>query len=372
MDKNIFFSYGHDENKEFVFKVADILEEKGFKVFLDNKQLKAGKDWEAKLEAGIRSNDKMVFFITPHSARRPDGYCLNEISMALHLEKDIIPVMLDYDVPPLSIIRLQFLDMQPFKDESKIEQFASQLIQVLNGEKELDSDGIYSTMYKKLIPEDFTQDFKAHQKIVGRKWVIEKVDNWIAEHPKSKVLWITAEAGYGKSAISAYLASTHPDVIGVNFCSYNHPNKNNPLNVIKTLAYHFQSQIEGYADEIVNIKIDDQNAFQLFEQLIANPLSRIKNEGKKFIFIIDGLDETLENKELIKLIGDRRFQLGLPQKVKIIITSRPEPKLNQTLSGLKPLKLDAKPEKNVDDCKELINSKLEELQQCSEVEKYGY
>jgi hypothetical protein len=368
MSKKIFFSYGHDENKEFVFKVARILERHGFEVFLDNNQLKAGKDWEYKLEQGIQSHDKMVFFITPHSARRPKGYCLNEISMAIHLDKDIIPVMLDYYVPPLSIIRLQFLDMQPFKDETKIEKFVNQLIQVLNGNRELDFEGNYSIMYKKLLPEDFTQDFNAHQKIIGRKWVRKKIDNWIKKHKKSKVLWITAEAGYGKSALSTYLALSHPDVVGIHFCSYNYPNKNNPINVIKTLAYHFQSQIEGYSDEIINVDVDNKNVFELYEQLIANPLLKVKNKGKKFIIVIDALDEVPKNSELLELIGSKEFQLGLPEYVKIIITSRPDPQLKQTLSNLNPIVFDVRQENNLKDCKKFIKRKLKNLKYCKYAE----
>ena len=36
----------------------------------------------------------VVFLMTPHSARRPDGYCLNELAFALSRRIPIVPVML--------------------------------------------------------------------------------------------------------------------------------------------------------------------------------------------------------------------------------------------------------------------------------------
>jgi hypothetical protein len=54
----------------------------------------------------------VVLTMTPHSVRRPDGYCLNELAKALERQKTIIPVLLT-DVPggaPTSICRIQYLD----------------------------------------------------------------------------------------------------------------------------------------------------------------------------------------------------------------------------------------------------------------------
>ena len=44
MAKEIFFSYGHDEYKEFVLKVKDYLEKEGFEIFIDNDKLRVGDD----------------------------------------------------------------------------------------------------------------------------------------------------------------------------------------------------------------------------------------------------------------------------------------------------------------------------------------
>ena len=77
--KNIFFSYGHDNYKDFILKIKDYLINNEFNVFVDSDKLRAGNDWEHQLEIAIGDHSKFLFFITPYSARRPNGYCLNEI-----------------------------------------------------------------------------------------------------------------------------------------------------------------------------------------------------------------------------------------------------------------------------------------------------
>jgi len=369
MAKDIFFSYGHDEYKEFVLKVKDYLEKEGFDVFVDSDKLHSGDDWEYKLEQGIVEREKVIFFITPHAARRPDGYCLNEIAMALAHGKKIYPVMVRNHILPLSLIRKQFLDMQSCvldNSEDKNSIFVEnmkRLVEALNNNDEFEHGDIQSKVIKELEPIDFQLDYAMHGRIIGREWIMNKVDDWLDTHTKSKVLWIIADAGYGKSAISAYL-SRHPKVMNVHFCSYNNPQKNKPENVIKSLAYSLQNQqIDGYLEEIQYVNTKDMKAFELFEELISNPLSKVRAKGSTYILVIDGLDETLtdEKRELVTLLGSEEFQYGLPDFVKIIITSRPDPKLRQALSRLNPLELNTKQIENKEDCQEYIKTRLNEL-----------
>jgi tetratricopeptide (TPR) repeat protein len=369
MAKDIFFSYGHDEYKEFVLKVKDYLENEGFDVFVDSDKLRSGDDWEYKLEQEIIDYDKVLFFITPHAARRPDGYCLNEIAMALAHNKKVFPIMIKNHILPLSLIRKQFLDMQSCvldkhnSDDSIFKENMKSLVEAIKSNDDFEHGDIQAKVIKKLEPIDFQINYAMHGHIVGREWIMDKVNDWLENNKKSKVLWIIADAGYGKSAISAYLAR-HPKVMNVHFCDYKGGVKNKPENVIKTLAYSIQQQqINGYLEEIEHVTIDGKKAFELFEELITNPLSRLKSKEAQYIFVIDGLDETLtdENRELVNLLGSEEFQWGLPDFIKIIITSRPDPRLRQALSRLNPLVLDTKQTENREDCKKYIKLRLSEF-----------
>ncbi len=61
MERDIFFSYGHDECRECVKKIKKIVEKEGFKVFLDEEILREGEDWEYKLEKAIEKSDFIYF-----------------------------------------------------------------------------------------------------------------------------------------------------------------------------------------------------------------------------------------------------------------------------------------------------------------------
>ena len=97
---NIFLSYGRDQHIEFAEKVKNDLISRGHNVWFDKDRLKEGADWENYIEDGLRmvsanpSIGRFIYIITPHSARKPDGFCLNEISSVVMHNVNIIPVML--------------------------------------------------------------------------------------------------------------------------------------------------------------------------------------------------------------------------------------------------------------------------------------
>ena len=356
---SLFFSYGHDNYEEKVKQIKSKLEDEGFKIYFDRDNLQVGTDWEESLENAIKEYEKFIFFITQYSARRPDGFCLNEIAKANEYKKEIIPILLENESLPLSINRLQYID---FQNNNNLDLQIKYLIDVLIGNKNLDTQGMHAKLLASLNPINFTQDFNRHKNLIGREWVVSKVNQWLSENPHTQILWITAEAGYGKSALSVYLANNHPDVIGVHFCSFNAIEKNDPINVIKTMAYNFQSQIDGYREKIEHIDIKDKSLDILVDELILNPLEQITDINKNYLFIIDAIDEAKDkngNNVLADLVCDKLYML--PAHIKIIITSRPEPHLKQTLSQLNPLEFRVDEQLNNNDCQKFINNKLSKI-----------
>lgn len=95
-------------------KIKRDLEEEGFDVWIDKEHIRGTADWENAIEAGINSSDWVVLLMTEHSVRRPDGVCLDEISYARFLGKNIAPIMIQDVKPPLCIARIQWIDMKNF------------------------------------------------------------------------------------------------------------------------------------------------------------------------------------------------------------------------------------------------------------------
>ena len=112
MGLRVFLSYGHDEYAPTAHRIRTFLEEQGHEVWFDRDRLTPGRDWEAVIEQGLDwaaagPGGRVVLVMTPHSVRRPDGFCLNEIARALERRLPIVPVMLVWVQPPLSISRIQ-------------------------------------------------------------------------------------------------------------------------------------------------------------------------------------------------------------------------------------------------------------------------
>ena len=86
----IFISYGHDEFAVLAEKTEKRPRKAGASglVWFDIDRLKPGGDWERYIEEGLEwaarepETGRIILLMTPHSTRRPDGYCLNEIARA--------------------------------------------------------------------------------------------------------------------------------------------------------------------------------------------------------------------------------------------------------------------------------------------------
>src|SRR6185369_5006299 len=94
------------------------LEKRDHQVWFDLERLRVGVDWEAYIEEGLEwvseipNEGLFLLLMTPHSVRRPDGFSHNELNRAISRQIPVIPVMVSWCEPPLSICRIQYLDMQ--------------------------------------------------------------------------------------------------------------------------------------------------------------------------------------------------------------------------------------------------------------------
>lgn len=376
----IFFSYGRDHYKNFVEKIKnDLVTKYNLNIWIDAVELKTADPigWERSIEEGIEQCDKVIFFLTPHSTRRPDGYCEKEIRYTNIFKKPIIPVMIEKTTPFISICTIQYADIQnvannfdpnnlEFTNKNFEEQYYEKLeeiYKVLHNELTFKSSDDEIKLLDYIMPIDFTQDISKHLKnFIGREWLYKKVDEILVDN-ENRVLWITAEAGFGKTAFSTYLQHQHENAIGIYYCKYDSPNRKNPKNVLTTLIYQISTQVPEYKEILNNKQFENRfkdlkdskyDTNDILDQFLIQPLNKI-NINKKHFFIIDALDEFQENdkNQLADLIP--KFD-DLPSWLKIVVTSRPEPYLKRKLSMLKTIELDVHSEQNLDDLRIYIKS----------------
>ena len=140
----IFISYGHDEHENLIIKIAEDLRKDNIEVWIDYDCLYGSSQWEQKIETGIQASNWVIVFMTNYSMRRPDGYCLDEISFARFHNKQIMPIKIQNVPPPISIARIQWLDMSEYAaedgqiDEAYYKKKKEELIEILSGLKEMD------------------------------------------------------------------------------------------------------------------------------------------------------------------------------------------------------------------------------------------
>jgi len=126
MPKRIFFSYGHDANRELVDRFKADLEARGHQVWIDYDRIGTWEDWRGKITKGIHESQMAVAFLSVHSTRDP-GVCRNEVAMALQHFGKVYPVLVE-EVPlesiPVTIAHLQWPDLsrwQEFRDQEDLD-----------------------------------------------------------------------------------------------------------------------------------------------------------------------------------------------------------------------------------------------------------
>ena len=135
--------------------------------------------------------------------------------------------------------------------------------------------------------------FNHNKHFFGREWIKDIYNNWLESD--EKIMFLTGNAGSGKTSIVAQLCHKNPEIKAIHFCKYNESDRANPKTVIKSLAYHLATQNEDYRNALLQLNdlnnLDDKNIRRLFSYLIVEPLHSLPKQNEKIVMIVDALDE---------------------------------------------------------------------------------
>jgi hypothetical protein len=388
--KAVFFSYGHDGNKELVDRFKDDLEKRGHTVWIDYKEIGTWNDWKGKITQGIHDSELVLAFLSKHATREP-GVCGNEIAMALNRFGTVYPVLLEpvnEVTPPVTISHLQWQDLSQWREirDGKIEgkdwgrwyeEKLIQLITLVEGEAS-EFEGDINGLRAVLAPVKFISDIACHiPEFIGREWLFAAYNDWLENQPKSRLFWIKAGPGVGKTAIAAMLAHSHQSaVVGAWFCQANSIERRDTHKALCSLAFQLASRWDDYRRKLLfalgfnaSTKPDDwtslreillkKNEADLFALLLAEPLTGLIWREQRLVVVIDALDEASDEhgqNPLVDLLVTRLSQL--PTWLNFVVTSRPNPEVVSKLQGFAPFELDTEDHRNLDDLEAYIEAGL--------------
>ena len=390
--KNIFFSYGHDSNRELVELFVTSLEKRGHKVWIDWKEIGVWDDWKGRITRGIDASELTIAFISSHAMRDP-GVCRNEIAIAMNRFGSIHLVLLEEEaatqIPVIATDR-QWADLTNWRDirEGKVagvewerwyEERLINLIERLEGEATTFADETRA-LRQVLSPASFDSRITQHiPGFIGRQWVFDAYRAWL-DNPDSRVFWIKAGPGVGKSAIAANLAARERSAIVANwFCDAKSAELRDPHHALRSLAFQLALRWEDYRVRLLRQlqisanateemlqdarkQLGTLNTQDLFSLLLAEPLNGLIWREHKLVIVVDALDEATDDNghnriaELIGLELDR-----LPSWLAFVVTSRPEVSVITRLQSFKPFEIDAQGQQNLDDLHTWYESNLSKL-----------
>ena len=380
--KAIFFSYGHDDNRELVTLFRHDLEKRGHQVWFDEKDIGTWDDWKGKITRGIDASHLAIAFMSEHSIRVPDGVCHAEIAIAMNRFGVVYPVILEAGIRkniPVTIKHLQIEDLSQWRDirDGKVpdiewdrwyEEKLLNLIERLESDATIFADET-RVLRETLQPASFESKIAQHVPgFIGREWITDAYTDWLDHQPQSRIFWIKAGPGVGKSAIAANLAHHQRSAIIASwFCDAKSSEFKDPSRALKSIAFQLALRWEDYRVKLlrklelyasatdsscdeVRKELAKKNTHDLFLFLLAEPMAGLIWRNHKLVVVIDGLDEATDdagNNRITELISTELS--SLPDWIGFVVTSRPEAEVVNRLGGFKPFEIDARDPRNLAD-----------------------
>ena len=179
-----------------------------------------------------------------------------------------------------------------------------------------------------------------------RQWFFDDFNAWFRDPGKYRAYVLLGDPGVGKSVIAGALAQRMRgtgQLGAAYFCRHNDGTRNDPRYLLGTIAHQLcacndkYKKIIGGQDGIKMMLGNSKlGVMELFTKLIHEPLSTCGSSDKKFLVIIDALDETEyeSRKDFLDLIK-HCFPM-LPEWLVFFVTSRPEESVQSRLRKYKP------------------------------------
>ena len=357
----LFFSYGHDNHSEVVYRLAKKIEalDKEIDVWIDTDKIPRDSHWRNKITTGIIGSNSVIAFLSSYSARE-ESVCRDELSIALCSKHGMIKTILlepaNSFTPSSIVTEYQWGDMSNYPDyldqgeeafDQYIEAEAKKIIRLVKSDEIQKYDREIRELRELLgLPEtDVLTRFDKllGSEIVGRTWLFEKIKAWAEDTEGSQIMMLYGKPGAGKSMFAAHLQMYEPHVIAAFPCDCRSSEFSRTDSIIRNIAYRLALRMPDYRSVLLNIlrkrpNYNDEN--MMFNLLIATPLAKYNIDGGREtqIIIVDALDE-MKNDHLAQFID--QYAPMMKRYVRFLITSRKIPEITERFNNYSSIDIDA-------------------------------
>lgn len=164
-------------------KIRYMLMRQGITVWINRTDIKTGTEFQEEINAGIEEADNIIWMISPASLK--SSYCREELAYAQHLNKRIIPLLIEpveMEDVPLGLRSLQFIDFTRYIHAEGDPTAASKLLNILA------EDAGYHAQHKLLLTKAIKwKQQKKNPSILLRGYELRRVQNWFQSaklHPQ--------------------------------------------------------------------------------------------------------------------------------------------------------------------------------------------
>lgn len=376
----VFFSYGHDDNQEIVNRIKDDLEARGHEVWIDKSKIKSGEDWRRSIYEGVNSSTMTMAFASNYALREP-GVCRDELKIAVTVKCAFVQTVIlepNVNVPTIIGYRhyINMSDWASKKNDDDFEVWYQEKLEKIIKIIESDETQEYAKeveRLKEILKPDLSSAKKerlSEEYFCGRKWLSQKVNDWIKSDSKSNILMIDGSPGVGKSAFMANLFTLDPHVGAILFCEWDNPSFNNLDAISRNLIFQLATKHTDYRGMLVNFfkNADQTEINQILNDsfktlLVKNVRTMVNGERPTVLILIDGIDE-LEDKTgavrrqnvLAELL--QREKTNFPNWLKFVVSSRCDTRVSFPLKNVDFIHIDDYKEENRADIKKYLDHEL--------------
>ena len=168
----------------------------------------------------------------------------------------------------------------------------------------------------------------------SRAWLVAAVNTFLKDPGGSKLFWLKADAGMGKSAFAAWVVAMCQGakcLLAFFLCRFDDMTRSNGRNLIMALAAQIAENLPECREEIelaARNVTDKTTVRNLMTLLVEAPLKHVTSKpASNMLLVIDALDElhlqgSQERADMLELL--KHLIKALPPFVKVLLTSRPE------------------------------------------------